>query len=205
VRAAEPERRRGAWQWPVVGIAALVGLGWLIADAVRKPATPTMATPTVPGPTLPVPGVKPPEATPPEPARVEAPASASVTTLSQYLDSNSTAPRRFVMEGITFATGSAALTPEGQTTVTDLALALKAHPDASIAVEGFSDNTGSAALNQQLARSRADSVKSALAAQGVDESRVQTSGRAEDKPVTTNQSAAGREQNRRVEVVVTPR
>ena len=71
-------------------------------------------------------------------------------------------------------------------------------------VVGHTDNTGDAAYNQQLSMRRAQSVANILVGSGVSSARIQPIGRGEDAPRATNQTAEGRAQNRRVEIVILP-
>lgn len=104
--------------------------------------------------------------------------------------------------GILFATNSADLQSNAQTEIAQLATTLKKYPDTNILIEGHTDNTGSRDLNQRLSERRAESVATYLAGQGVDRSRMRTEGYAFDQPVADNSTAAGRQQNRRVEIAI---
>ena len=79
--------------------------------------------------------------------------------------------------------------------------ALKANPDWKVSIEGHTDSTGNAAHNLDLSQRRAASVKIALVAAGIAADRLTTAGFGQTKPVASNDSAIGRAQNRRVEVV----
>lgn len=83
-----------------------------------------------------------------------------------------------------------------------LAKALRDDPNSHVSIEGHTDSTGSRMHNMALSRERAESVKSYLVAHGVDTARITTRGLGPDYPVATNKTAAGRQQNRRVEVIV---
>lgn len=104
--------------------------------------------------------------------------------------------------GILFSTNSAALEPAAKTEITQLAETLKKYPDTNILIEGHTDNTGSRDINQPLSERRAQSVASYVSAMGVDASRITTKGYAFDQPVADNSTAAGRQQNRRVEIAI---
>lgn len=71
-----------------------------------------------------------------------------------------------------------------------------------VRIDGHTDAQGSVAMNQQLSQARAESVKSALASMGVDGGRIEAIGHGESQPVADNNTAAGRQQNRRVEVTL---
>jgi outer membrane protein OmpA-like peptidoglycan-associated protein len=103
---------------------------------------------------------------------------------------------------IMFATGSAQLNPDATASLHHVADYLKQNPGRKVLIEGFTDSTGTAALNQQLSEERADAVRLALANEGVDESRIQIEGMGPSEPLASNNSAAGRLMNRRVQIMV---
>jgi outer membrane protein OmpA-like peptidoglycan-associated protein len=74
------------------------------------------------------------------------------------------------------------------------------YPNTTIAVEGFTDSTGSAAYNERLSERRAASVASYIESLGVRSARVDTIGYGESRPRATNSTASGRQLNRRVEI-----
>lgn len=76
------------------------------------------------------------------------------------------------------------------------------HPERSELIEGHTDSVGNAESSQRLSRRRADSVRSYLARRGVSPDRLSTSGMGKDRPVASNESATGRQQNRRAEVII---
>ena len=80
---------------------------------------------------------------------------------------------------------------------------LSAHPDLHIQIEGHTDSVGSDDYNQRLSERRAESVRAYMVQQRVAPSVVGTAGFGESRPVATNGTASGRQQNRRVELVVT--
>jgi outer membrane protein OmpA-like peptidoglycan-associated protein len=83
-----------------------------------------------------------------------------------------------------------------------LAAFLKDYPDRAVLVEGHTDNTGSDEYNQSLSERRAESVRSFLISDGVDAQRVLARGYGKSYPIAGNDSAAGRQLNRRVEIVI---
>ena len=115
-----------------------------------------------------------------------------------------------VGEGIqvTFASGllydfdSDAIRPEAATNLQNLAASLKKYPNTTLLVVGHSDALGSTAYNQDLSTRRATSASSYLTTQGVATSRVSTSGRGELESLASNETEAGRQKNRRIEVAI---
>ena len=104
---------------------------------------------------------------------------------------------------VLFGTGQSTLTPDGMRSAQKLADVLKQNTARTVLVEGFTDSTGSAALNQELSSRRAAAVRDALMQMGVAANRVNVRGYGEAYPVSGNDSAAGRQLNRRVEIVLT--
>lgn len=107
-------------------------------------------------------------------------------------------------EAILFATDSAALNPQLRSDLFVLADSLNKYPQSVVTVTGHTDNTGSAAYNQDLSERRASSVASVLRSGGVSSSRIRIRGAGENQPIATNQTASGRAQNRRVDITITP-
>ncbi len=105
-----------------------------------------------------------------------------------------------VPSDISFATNSYALKPELRNILDPFANSLRGDPNAHVSIVGYTDNTGSPAINQPLSVDRAQSVRDYLVARGVAPSQIQTSGVGANNPVADNSTAAGRAQNRRVEI-----
>ncbi|HEX7970538.1 MAG TPA: OmpA family protein, partial [Stellaceae bacterium] len=101
---------------------------------------------------------------------------------------------------ILFDTGRAELKPGAAPTIKRLADFLQRHPDRTVLIEGYTDSTGSTEINRWLSEERAQAVRAALIGQGMDPSRIQARGRGAADPVASNDTAAGRQQNRRVEI-----
>ena len=103
-----------------------------------------------------------------------------------------------------FDTGGSTLKPGGQRALDNLVQFLEKHPDRSIAIEGFTDSTGSKEHNQTLSEKRAWSVKAALVARGIASNRIDARGYGPSFPIAGNDTPAGRQLNRRVEIVIDP-
>lgn len=103
---------------------------------------------------------------------------------------------------VLFETGSSTLQATSQRSIGKLAEFLGAHPERTTRIEGFTDSVGSDASNRALADRRASAVADALTRSGVARSRIQAEGYGNAYPVADNASVAGRQQNRRVEVVI---
>jgi len=103
---------------------------------------------------------------------------------------------------VLFMTGRADLQAGSVGNLGRLVTFLNKYPDRTVAIEGYTDSVGSEDYNQRLSERRADSVKSYLAGQGIGSIRLSASGKGESDPVAANDSASGRQQNRRVEVII---
>ncbi|WP_431102429.1 OmpA family protein [Roseateles noduli] len=106
-----------------------------------------------------------------------------------------------MLQDVLFDTGKATLKEGAYSRLDTLSSALRNHPERRILIEGFTDSTGSAESNLTLSRARAESVRDALAKRGVEAGRIDVRGNGEARPVASNDTAAGRQQNRRVEIV----
>lgn len=103
---------------------------------------------------------------------------------------------------VLFATGRADLKAGGTANLDKLVAFLNKYPTRTVIIEGHTDNVGSAESNQGLSLRRADAVRSYLVEQGVSSQRLAASGKGEERPVADNDSDSGRQQNRRVEVII---
>lgn len=107
-------------------------------------------------------------------------------------------------ENITFDTNRADVKPQFQAVLGQLAQSIRQYPGTVVQVEGHTDSTGSAAYNQTLSENRAASVRSHLVQQGVNPARLIAVGYGMTRPIADNSTAAGRAQNRRVEILIVP-
>jgi outer membrane protein OmpA-like peptidoglycan-associated protein len=101
-----------------------------------------------------------------------------------------------------FATGKSEIKSGATVNLDRLTAFMNEYPMRTAAIEGYTDSMGSEEMNQSLSQRRADAVKGYLVGRGVSSTRLSASGRGENSPVADNESAAGRQQNRRVEVVI---
>ncbi|MFC4310397.1 OmpA family protein [Steroidobacter flavus] len=104
---------------------------------------------------------------------------------------------------VLFDTGKATLKPGAYTTVDRLANVLKESPDRKVMIEGHTDSTGSEELNQALSERRAAAVQTALLERGVNANQIAAVGKGMAYPIASNNDAAGRQRNRRVEMIFT--
>lgn len=103
---------------------------------------------------------------------------------------------------VLFDSGRAELKPGSERNMEKLVGFFKAYPQRKALVEGFTDSVGGEGVNQALSSRRADAVRGALVGMGVERSRIEARGYGEAFPVAGNDSASGRQLNRRVEIVL---
>jgi outer membrane protein OmpA-like peptidoglycan-associated protein len=103
---------------------------------------------------------------------------------------------------VLFATGRAELKPGARRSLEKLSAFLHEYPQRNVQIEGFTDSIGTDDYNQGLSERRAGSVRDALTGMGISGDRIQTRGLGKSDPVADNGSEAGRQQNRRVEVII---
>ncbi len=103
---------------------------------------------------------------------------------------------------VLFASGSADLQSGTNRNLDKLVTFLEEYPERQVQIEGHTDSVGSAEFNQALSQRRAESVKSYLTQRGIDSQRISTKGIGMGQPVASNDNATGRQQNRRVEIII---
>jgi outer membrane protein OmpA-like peptidoglycan-associated protein len=104
---------------------------------------------------------------------------------------------------VLFATAKADLSSGANGTLNKLVAFLNKYPDRTVEIQGYTDSVGSEDYNLGLSQRRADSVRSYLVGQGIGSGRLVTSGKGMSSPVAGNDTSSGRQQNRRVEVIIT--
>ncbi|MDX2015181.1 MAG: OmpA family protein [Myxococcaceae bacterium] len=115
-----------------------------------------------------------------------------------------TPERLLLREKVLFDTGKATIQKRSVALLDNLAAVLVGHPELSVRIEAHTDSAGKPELNLALSQARADAVKAALGSRGVDGARLVAQGFGGERPDDTNDTAAGRENNRRVEFFILP-
>jgi outer membrane protein OmpA-like peptidoglycan-associated protein len=107
------------------------------------------------------------------------------------------------LPGIFFDPGKSQLKPGAKKTLQRIASQLKGDESIRVSVEGHTDNTGNSEKNMEISEKRAEAVREYLVSQGLPDDRIMATGKGESESVATNKTAAGRQQNRRVELIIT--
>ncbi|WP_417516090.1 OmpA family protein [Marinobacter sp.] len=103
---------------------------------------------------------------------------------------------------VLFDLNKADLKSSGEQTIGRLAQFMREYEERRVSVEGYTDSTGDESYNQKLSERRAEAVRDELISQGIERRRIETRGYGEQYPVASNDTSAGRQQNRRVEIVI---
>ena len=127
----------------------------------------------------------------------------AVDQLNAVLQTQDT-PRGLVvtMADVLFDTGKYNLRPAARERLARLSGIISSHPGLILQVEGYTDSTGSDEFNQKLSEQRAETTRSFLIEQGLDESTITAKGFGKANPIADNSTAEGRQKNRRVEIIV---
>lgn len=126
-----------------------------------------------------------------------------LTQLNQVLQTRDTARGLIVnMSDVLFDTNKATLRPGARERLAKVAGIILAYPDLHLEIDGHTDSTGGDAYNMQLSEARADTVREYLAKQGVPTNNLIAKGFGKTEPIASNATATGRQQNRRVELIV---
>jgi OmpA-OmpF porin, OOP family len=128
--------------------------------------------------------------------------AASAATIAPPAPLQETAPdsqiEKLVLSGTAFAMGSSKLLPEATATLKTVAATMKANPKLEVEIGGHTDSIGVQSKNQRLSERRANAVKAFLVGDGIEASRLTAVGYGESQPVDSNDTPAGRANNRRV-------
>jgi OmpA-OmpF porin, OOP family len=143
-------------------------------------------------------------AQPPSGAALNLAPNAPAYGLASFLDNpNAPAePQRFVFRDMSFPTAGSTPSGPSQRVLNNVAAILKAHPNARVQVQGFTDASGADQANLALSQQRADAVRTALIQRGVAPDQVSARGFGGSNPIATNATPAGRAQNRRTDLLV---
>jgi outer membrane protein OmpA-like peptidoglycan-associated protein len=161
------------WILPLVILALIPGLLWLFSHGRRERRV--MLTPP-----------------------------AQTGSANRVIPETPVVPKTVVLKNtnVYFDTGSARLRPDAKTQLDTFAGALASDPNARVAINGYTDNVGSADSNMRLSQERADAVKADLVSQGIPADHLTIQGNGEENPVGDNATNEGRGSNRRVSVVI---
>lgn len=107
--------------------------------------------------------------------------------------------KSLVLEGIVFKSGSARIDPKSEETLQRALATLRDNPEISVEIRGYTDNVGSTARNKKLSMERAKEVRWWLLKRGIEGPRMVANGYGPENPIASNKTAAGRQQNRRIE------
>ncbi|MDE6670000.1 MAG: OmpA family protein [Muribaculaceae bacterium] len=131
-------------------------------------------------------------------------ANAEAIKVMTVKDSNNLDAIKVVMgDAVLFPTGSYTLSADAQAVLSRVAYNLEQFPNTDVTVVGYTDNTGTEAVNQKLSLERAQSVEDFLETKGIAANRLKAVGDGWNNPIASNATAAGRAQNRRVEIFIT--
>jgi len=138
----------------------------------------------------------------PDPMKTIMPDTAATTPVRAVLKTEEAAVVSKAFSNLQFSTGKAVIAGSSLSSLDTMATLLKSHPEWTLKLSGHTDNEGTPAFNQTLSEKRSEAVKQYLETKGVDAKRITTIGYGQTKPLTTNQTKAAREKNRRVEMEI---
>jgi outer membrane protein OmpA-like peptidoglycan-associated protein len=138
----------------------------------------------------------------PDPLKTIQPDTVATAPVKAILKTEEEAVVSKAFSNLQFSTGKAVIAGSSYASLDKMAALLQAHPEWHLKLSGHTDNEGTSAFNQTLSEKRSEAVKQYLETKGVDAKRVTTIGYGQTKPLTTNQTKAEREKNRRVEMEI---
>jgi outer membrane protein OmpA-like peptidoglycan-associated protein len=109
----------------------------------------------------------------------------------------------FTFDRLEFETASATLLPGSQPQLRNIAAVMNCYPNVNIKVGGYTDNVGDPASNLKLSQARAENTAAAIVTHGIARNRLEAEGYGEQHPVASNDTAEGRQRNRRIDLRVT--
>src|SRR5262245_9832874 len=200
--------KRESWSFPLAALLAALGIGgllwWGIQSSRHRDVARVAVEQSTPGAVGTRGTVNPPPARAvPTPPSVTVPAGSMEDRLSKYLASSGSGSTNIDLDRVEFVSGSARLTPQSKAQIDKFAVILRSYPNSTIVVAGHTDNRGNAAANNALSRARAEAVARILTDDGVKADHIRAEGYGSRNPVADNSTASGRQQNRRVTLVVT--
>jgi OOP family OmpA-OmpF porin len=195
--AAREVPRANRWLWPLLGLIALALIAFWIFHRAPTPTIPSVDTSGL-GAFF---STKLPDGT-----ELNIPQNGIENKLITFLNDSSRPIDNstwFNFDRLLFDTNSATLQPQSQEQLNNIVAIMKAYPNVQVKIGGYTDNTGDSAANQTLSENRAKNVMDAIVAGGIDPSRLQSKGYGDQYPVADNSTPEGRQQNRRISLLVT--
>ena len=210
-----PSTKKTAWlPWLLLGLVLLALLFGLTRCSDTN-ETARVAPDTSAAPAAGTAGAPVDTAAPAAPATAAPPSTATVPGIAAtvpgtsgvggYLAGTEALPRTFLFEKLNFDTAKNEIRAADRDELNALIATLKQYPSARIRIVGYADARGTAPSNATLGKERADSVKAALVAGGIDAGRLESASGGETNPVDTNATSTGQAENRRTELVVLQR
>lgn len=111
-------------------------------------------------------------------------------------------PKQFTLQNVLFESGKSTLKNQAQTDLDNLVEYLQNKPSIHIQIIGHTDSVGNDEANLQLSKDRALAVKTYLVLKGIDSTRLETDGKGEMQPIASNETEAGKQKNRRTEIII---
>jgi len=215
-QAAPPERRRSPWMWAIPLLLLIALLGFFLSRRPEPPREAGVQTPRteVPRAAQDVPRVIPPggvaglgafvERQLPNNIALRIPANGVESKLLAYIQQpGQNTETWFSFDRLEFETDSARLLPAASEQLQNIANIMKAYPQVTVEIGGFTDNTADSAYNLKLSQDRATAAMNQIASLGVDRSRMKAEGFGEADPIADNDTPEGRQRNRRIDIRVT--